>query len=265
MASEIAGVALAAGAGTRLSPITDVIAKPLCEVATIPLLDLAVARLGTVGAEVAVNAHHHHEDLQAHLGTSVHISHEVDEALGTAGAIGRLREWIDGRATVIVNADTWCPGPLDALLEGWDNERVRVMVPGGGTFGPSSAVVGTLLPWRVVRELADTPSGLFEMVWRSEQQDGLLEVVDHAGVWVDCGTPAELHRANMFALAGRSVVHPDARVSGLVQQTAVSAGVSVAGEANESVLLRGSLVAAGESVSRVIRWRSTTGQQTIQL
>ena len=125
MGASLAGVALAAGAGSRLAPITDTIPKPLCTVAAETLLDLALARLATVDAEAAVNVHHGAGIIRASVGNRAHVEHEVEEALGTAGAVANLRPFIDGRATVVVNGDTWCPGGLDALVDGWDGERVR--------------------------------------------------------------------------------------------------------------------------------------------
>src|SRR5439155_3371852 len=60
---RLAGVVLAAGAGTRLRPLTTLRPKALCPVGTVPLLDLALARLapltGGLPADLAVNAHEH--------------------------------------------------------------------------------------------------------------------------------------------------------------------------------------------------------------
>ena len=227
MTQSIAGLALAAGAGTRLAPITNSVPKPLCPVATVPLVDHALSRLASVAAEPAINVHHRAEQLTDWVGGRSAISVEHPQALGTAGAIGHLRDWVAGRPTVVVNADTWCAGGLEPLIEGWDGERVRVFVPGGATFGPRSAIVGTLLPWYVVRDLDAVPSGLYEVVWRAEAEAGRLEVVTHDGPWVDCGTPAQLWEANRAALAGTTVVDPNATVSGTVQRSAVSAGAVV--------------------------------------
>src|SRR5687768_3035588 len=95
MSDSVAGVVLAAGRGERLRPLTTIRPKPLCPVAGVPLVDLALARLaGSVGG-VAVNVHHGRALMEAHLTGRVHLSAEVDEPLGTAGALGQLRGWID--------------------------------------------------------------------------------------------------------------------------------------------------------------------------
>ncbi|MGN6693052.1 MAG: sugar phosphate nucleotidyltransferase, partial [Aquihabitans sp.] len=44
-AGDLAGVVLAAGAGTRLRPLTIERPKALCPVADVPLVDLALDRL----------------------------------------------------------------------------------------------------------------------------------------------------------------------------------------------------------------------------
>ncbi|MGH9084755.1 MAG: sugar phosphate nucleotidyltransferase, partial [Acidimicrobiales bacterium] len=119
MTDGVAGVVLAAGAGTRLRPLTSLRPKALCPVGNVPLVDLAVERVRPAVEAVAVNVHHGREAMEAHLSTAaVHVSVEPDEALGTAGALGRLRGWIDGRGVLVVNADAWCPGALTSFVEG---------------------------------------------------------------------------------------------------------------------------------------------------
>src|SRR5687767_16032024 len=93
----VAGVVLAAGRGTRLRPLTGLRPKALCPVGNVPLVDLALERVRPAVTAVAVNLHHGRDALDAHLAGDVHRSVEEDEPLGTAGALGQLRGWIDGR------------------------------------------------------------------------------------------------------------------------------------------------------------------------
>jgi N-acetyl-alpha-D-muramate 1-phosphate uridylyltransferase len=215
-AIPIAGVVLAAGAGTRLAPLTRERPKALCPVGGVALVDLAVDRVREVTDAVAVNVHHGREAMLAHLDDRVHVSLEEPVALGTAGAIGALRPWLDGRAVLAVNADAWCPGGLPALLDGWDGERVRVLVPGSGPLDDRSLIAGSLMPGSTAATIDARPAGLFEAVWRDALAAGRLETVAHPGPFVDCGTPASYLTANLAASGGVSVLAPSAQVLGRV-------------------------------------------------
>jgi NDP-sugar pyrophosphorylase family protein len=229
MTDSLAGVVLAAGAGLRLRPLTYLRPKPLCPVGDRPLVDHAVGRFaGTLDA-VAVNVHHGREQLEAHLAGRTHLSVEEHEALGTAGAIGQLREWLDGRAVAVVNGDTWCPAPAASLLDGWDGERVRVQVVGDEPFGPRSRVAGTVLPGPVASSLPAEPAGLWELVWREALADGRIDTVPvPAGTpFHDCGTPARYLAANLAWSGGQSVVGRGATVEGSVRRSVVWPGAVV--------------------------------------
>lgn len=238
---DVAGVVLAAGSGTRLRPLTDVRPKPLCPVGGRPLVDLAVERVRAVTPAVAVNVHHGRAAMEAHLdGAGVHLSIEEPEALGTAGALGCLRDWLAGRAALVVNADAWTAAPLDLLLDGWDGERIRVLVAGGSVVSPGMLVAGALLPWAEVRRLEPVPSGLWEVSWRPAAAAGRIEAVPvpPGTPFVDCGTPAAYLAANLAASGGRTVVGEGARVDG---------------EATESVLWPGTRVHRRERLHRAVR------------
>ena len=230
MTDSVAGIVLAAGAGTRLFPLTRHRPKALCPVAGVPLVDIAVDRLRSLSGAVAVNVHHGRAALEAHLATrgGLHLSIEEDEALGTAGALGQLRPWIDGRPVVVVNADGWTPAGAGALLEGWDGETVRVLIVGGGPLGPRSLVAGSLVPWSWARDLPAIPTGLYERVWRPAAAEGRLETVAFDAPFVDCGTPASYLAANLIASGGASVIDPTARVEGRVVRSVVWDGAAVA-------------------------------------
>ncbi|MDQ4071008.1 MAG: sugar phosphate nucleotidyltransferase [Actinomycetota bacterium] len=235
MTDELAAVVLAAGAGTRLRPLTDIRPKPLCPVDNVPLLDLALDRARPLTARVAVNVHHGREQMEAHLaGRAVHVSVEEPEALGTAGALGRLREWIDGRATVVVNADAWHRFDLADLLRWWDGERIRLLVvhdPARGDFGPWRYCGAALMPWAEVEDLTATPTGLYEVSWARAWAEGRLELVPETGPYYDCGTPSAYLAANLAASGGRNVVGPGARVEGeLVRSVVWPGGVVHRGE-----------------------------------
>jgi MurNAc alpha-1-phosphate uridylyltransferase len=242
---SLVAVVLAAGAGTRLRPLTRVLPKALCPVGGVALLDWAVARARAVTSEVAVNVHHGRRLMEAHLAAPdgpVHVSVEEVEALGTAGALGHLRDWIGRLPVLVVNADSWNRADLAAFTEGWDGERPRLLTVRAGratAFGPrrpatwgDDCYAGTaLLPAAGVERLPATPAGLWEVWWRRLTPGVDLELVRHDGPWFDCGTPAGYLAANLEVSGGRSVVAPGAVVEGTLEASVVWAGARVeAGE-----------------------------------
>jgi N-acetyl-alpha-D-muramate 1-phosphate uridylyltransferase len=229
----LVGVVLAAGAGTRLRPLTDVRPKPLCPVGDRTLLELALDRVAPHVAGTAVNAHHRADQLVAALaGRDVHVSLEQPAALGTAGALGALRDWVDGRPVLVSNADAYygAGGPVAELVAGWDGDRPRLLCVRTGAasdFGELHYVGTALLPWWSVRDLAPVPSGLYEVSWRDLHAAGRLDLAVTEATAVDCGTPADYLRANMLASGGAAVVEPGAVVEGEVVRSVVWAGERV--------------------------------------
>lgn len=239
-------VVLAAGAGTRLRPLSALLPKPLCPVGGVALVDLALDRAHSVTPHVAVNVHHgaaHHgaangwaPSIEAHLAGAVaagspHLSVEGPEALGTAGALGHLRDWIDGRPVLVVNADSWHRADMGDFATGWDGRRTRLLTvvdARRGTWGDRRYAGAALLPWAEVACLPDRPSGLWESSWHRLVPGRDLDLVDHGGAFFDCGTPAGYLAANLEASDGRSVVHATAFVEGTVESTVVWPGARVA-------------------------------------
>jgi NDP-sugar pyrophosphorylase family protein len=244
-------VVLAAGAGTRLRPLTRLRPKALCPVGGVALVDAAVEHARTVTGEVAVNLHHGRRLMEAHLETlspAVHVSVEESQALGTAGALGHLRPWIDGRDALVVNADTWHGADLASFVAGWDGRRVRLLTvrdPARATWGDRCYAGAGLLPSSGVARLPSTPAGLWEAWWRHLVPGADLELILYEGPWFDCGTPASYLAANMEASGGRSVV---------------GTGAVVEGGLESSVVWPGARVEAGEHLWRAVR---ATGGLTV--
>lgn len=253
--SDIAGVVLAAGFGSRLRPLTDVLPKPLCPVANEPLVDSAIAHVRTITGDVAVNVHHHRDRLQRHLEPlGVHLSIEDPEPLGTAGALGRLRDWIDGRPTLVHNSDAWHAADLvHQLADGWDGERIRLLVvdprpPMQADFADGTVFAGVSLnPWRDIAKLEPVPTGLWEVCWRQADDEGRIERVRYDGPWFDTGTPSSYLAANLAANHGRSVVAPGATIE-------------PGAEIVRSVVWEGATVAAGERLDEQIRIADLEGR-----
>ena len=239
---------LAAGAGTRLRPLTFIRPKALCPVDNVPMLDRVLDQMAPHVEAVAVNVHHGRPLMEWYLaGRNVQASIEEPEALGTAGALGQLRAWIDGRPTLVANADAWREADLAPLMEGWDGERMRLLVVEDaerGDFGPWRYAGAAMLPWGDVAGIEATPAGLYEVAWARAWDAGLLDLVPVTGAFFDCGTPADYLAANLHASGGRSVV---------------GEGAIVDGELTRSVVWPGGRVGAGERLIDAIRvWDEVT-------
>ena len=231
-AADVVGVVLAAGRGSRMRPITDRTPKPLLTVNNDRLLDLAIARIRPLTARIAVNAHHLADQIAAAAGRvdpDIHLSVE-HELLGTAGALRHLRSFIDGRPVLVTNADLWLSDPIPGFLDGWDGRRARLLVQDTGSpsdFGTLRYMGVSTVPAEVAARLDYSPSGLYSAVWRDAFASGELEFVALSGRSFDCGTPAEFLTANLSAGDGASVIAPDARVLGRVEQSVVLTGARV--------------------------------------
>jgi NDP-sugar pyrophosphorylase family protein len=226
----LAAVVLAAGRGKRLRPLTDLRPKPLCPVNNVALLDTNLAVAGEVTDAIAVNAAYLADQVAAHVAGRAYVSREGGEGLGTAGALGRLHDWLDRRDVLVLNGDAWRPGSLRDFVDGWDGERVRLLVVRDeerGDFGPWRFAGASLHPGQAVRDLPATPAGLYEAVWRHAD----LDLVPWDGAFVDCGTVADYLAANMLASGGASVVGDGAVVDGeLVRSVVWPGGVVRRGE-----------------------------------
>ena len=101
---------VAAGIGTRLAPLTDVLPKCLMPVDGRPLLGLWLKMLANAGvSDIVVNLHHHARLVEAYLARSPYVSaittsHET-ELLGTAGTLLHHRDRFSGGPALFAHAD----------------------------------------------------------------------------------------------------------------------------------------------------------------
>jgi len=103
-------VVLAAGLGTRLRPLTDVVPKPLLPVWGEPMLERIVSMLESWGVEeIAVNAHHLAGQVRdwcaARKGKARLVVSEESEILGTGGVLNPLRPFLGDGPFWLVNGD----------------------------------------------------------------------------------------------------------------------------------------------------------------
>jgi NDP-sugar pyrophosphorylase family protein len=264
--TEICAVVLAAGEGQRLRPLTEVLPKALCPVGNVALLDHALRRVAGLGlSSVAVNAAYLAEQVVAHVGDRAHLSVEPDGPLGTAGGVGHLRGWIDGRGVLVGNADAYLADPLRepgkdvaALLDGWTGDTVRMLTlpvkPGDtGGFSGRRFAGFSLLPWHRVKDLGAEPSDLVRLVWRPAEADGELELIGFEGDYIDTGTPADYLAANLHAAGHQSLIDPTATVTGRAESSVVGAGATVHGSITRCVVWPGATVGPDEVLTDAIR------------
>jgi NDP-sugar pyrophosphorylase family protein len=116
---------LAAGAGTRLRPLTDRLPKALVPVRGRPLLAHVMDRLGAAGAtRIIVNTCHHAEQIAAFLdrhtppGVEIALAHEPDGPYETGGGLLAAAPLFRKDGPILLhNVDVLSRIPLDVLLE----------------------------------------------------------------------------------------------------------------------------------------------------
>lgn len=232
---------MAAGLGTRLSPITDFVPKPLVPVANRPALEHLLARLPEAGVrEVAINLHHHADAVRAafgdgsRLGLEIHWSYEP-ELLGTAGGAGPVADFLrePGEPFMVLSGDGLHAIDLGALvrrhreaaavgtltvLEIEDPSRFGVcVVDEGGLIRefqekpPLAEALSRLASCGVYcfesRVLDRLPPATF-YDWAHDVLPAMLADGDRLAAyrtdayWSDIGTIADLLRANLDCLSG---------------------------------------------------------------
>jgi N-acetyl-alpha-D-muramate 1-phosphate uridylyltransferase len=263
---ELAAIVLAAGEGNRLRPLTTLKPKALCPVGNIPMLDRALALLEEIGLtgpeRVAVNACWLGDQVAEHVGDRAHMSMEK-ELLGSAGSVGHLRDWVDGRPVLVMNADAYFSADvtISALVDDWDGERLRILgqvhVGGEGEFGGYDFAGMSLLPAMTAASLPADHGDLVRLAWRPAEAAGTLELIRLHGLYLDCGTPRSYLHANLLEVE-ESLIAADAVVTGDVRRSVIGAGATVHGDVHDCVVWPGSHVAEGEHLTRAVRAQNFT-------
>jgi NDP-sugar pyrophosphorylase family protein len=160
-AATVIGFCLAAGAGTRLRPLTRTVPKPLLAPAGRPLVDLAVEALQAAGAtRVVVNAHHGADQLVAHLAGRAGVEVVVEPVLlGTGGGLvnaARLGLLGDGDDPVLVTA-------ADHVVDPADPAALAAFLDQAGAPMAAGLVPATTDPFglRLEAPAPDPPPGLW--------------------------------------------------------------------------------------------------------
>jgi MurNAc alpha-1-phosphate uridylyltransferase len=118
------GMILAAGAGTRLRPLTNRIPKALVEVGGRPILASVIERLVDAGcSRIIVNTHHHENQIRSFLtraereGLDIVVSSEPDGPLDTGGGLFHAASLFRGSTPLLLhNVDVYSGISLSDVL-----------------------------------------------------------------------------------------------------------------------------------------------------
>lgn len=267
---------LAAGHGTRLSPLTREIPKPLLPIGHEPLLARTLRVLHERGASrLVVNSHHLSEKISeftSGYGLKVHVSHEP-ELRGTAGGIVAARELLGEGPVLLVNGDIYGEVPVRELLDGAGPGLRLAVAPrarGEGTVG--LAADGSVVRLRGQITGEETSGGDYlgmalvgEAARRALPDDGCL-VGDYAMPlllgggrvdtvltpisFIDIGTPRDYQGANLawFRAHPEDCVGSGAELAAGVtlRESVIGAGARVGGRGAvvRSVVLPGAVATA---------------------
>jgi NDP-sugar pyrophosphorylase family protein len=235
--STPAAFILAAGLGTRLAPLTDILPKPLVPVIHKPLLTFALDSVIAAGfGEIAFNTHHLPGAFAAEFGFEpvyrgrrLRAFHEP-LLLDTGGGIRNARPGLGGGTFLVYNGDILADMPLRSLLERHRASgalATLLLRPGGGKanvlFDPAGGLIRDLRGELGATEgtpvvysgIALFEQGIFDWI----PAEGPYSVIDsliaamragkgvggmlvEEGLWIDLGTPASYLEAHRIVATG---------------------------------------------------------------
>uniref|UniRef100_UPI0040474F69 nucleotidyltransferase family protein n=1 Tax=Algoriphagus sp. TaxID=1872435 RepID=UPI0040474F69 len=114
-------ILLAAGFGTRLRPITNVIPKCLVPIKGKPLLQIWLERLNEAGiSSFLINTHYLHSQVEDFVKSSNFYNCIVtvyeSQLLGTAGTLLANLKFFDGDDGLFIHADNYCLADFQAFI-----------------------------------------------------------------------------------------------------------------------------------------------------
>ncbi|MDD3519864.1 MAG: NDP-sugar synthase [Actinomycetota bacterium] len=123
MSSKNKAMVLAAGLGTRLRPLTDLISKPMAPIVNKPVMEHIIELLKKHNFnEIVCNLHWYPEAIKDYFGdgskwnTKITYSYE-SELLGTAGGVKKVESFFEGQTFIILSGDALTDIDLKELLE----------------------------------------------------------------------------------------------------------------------------------------------------
>ncbi|HJR76215.1 MAG TPA: NDP-sugar synthase [Nitrospiraceae bacterium] len=230
---------LAAGFGTRLRPLTNVMPKPLLPIAGTPLIvwNLLLLKRHRF-RDVVINLHHLGPMIEqalgdgARFGLRLQYSHEA-VILGTGGGIKQVETFFNGEPFLVLNGDTLFELDLEALMafhqernaaatlvvrkdpdaERWglveigpDRQVKTITGRGLPSDGPTEPRMFAGIHILHPRLLAAVPHGressIIDAYVRGVQQGERIVGYDLTGYWSDVGTPERYAQVEQDAAHG---------------------------------------------------------------
>lgn len=235
----IRSLLFAAGKGTRMRPLSDIVPKPALPLLDVPLAAYALRRLVDRWAPVAVNVSHLAEEMMRRIGphvgdSAMEIIDEQPEPYGGGGTLAALRARLHD-PVLTYNADVLTDVDLGGLIDahgaaGDDVDAtiairhvehdadfeisstgaLRLVPRAGNHATPGALFLGIAVLGRAALDLIPEtrPVGLAETVLGPLARRGRLGVHVHDGYWRDVGTPAAYLDASLDVLEGRAPEWP---------------------------------------------------------
>ncbi len=210
---------LAAGLGTRLRPLTQLVPKPMVAVGDMPLVERSIRQLAAAGIrEIGVNVYHQPEPILAHLGdgsrfgVSIRIFDEREtlpgeragrrEPLGTGGGLKAAEAWLreGGERFLLVNGDAWHSFDLATIAAAHEPGSLATMVVHVDRRRPELHTLDCRPDGQVRRFLARVPMSVDEL---EAEEPGFLGIYTGVAVY-DCRLLERLpaHRVSGLVLHG---------------------------------------------------------------
>ncbi len=224
-------MALAAGFGKRMRPLTDDRPKPMVLLDGRPMIDHVLARLAKAGiTRTIVNLHYKADVLETHLkqrqqAPEILFSNERNMILDTGGGIKRALPLLGEQPFLLHNSDSvWIEHDHDnikALIAHYDPEKMDALLllaptrtslgyDGAGDFfieqegrlrrrtpDEISPNVFTGVSIQHPRLFRDSPQGAFSIniLWDRAIAQGRVYGLPFKGIWMHVGTPDALNKA----------------------------------------------------------------------
>lgn len=121
--SKNKAMVLAAGLGTRLKPLTDLISKPMAPIVNKPVMEHIIELLKMHGyTDIVCNLHYYPEAIKDYFGDGsrwgINISYSYEEFLmGTAGGVKNVEGFLEGNAFLIISGDALTDIDLEMVMQ----------------------------------------------------------------------------------------------------------------------------------------------------